>query len=681
MRHFIAVTCLLLLPVMLSAQGGPGVTIHEIDLAQFPTVQLKLRIVKPLGGSVDVSTQNAQLNENGIPQRVDYFECPKDSSVRLSIAILLDRSASMARDANNEEDPDSLKMRAAKAAIGAFLDRIDTRDEAAIFSFTTVGFFLNHVFTVEHDFSSDPAALKGSLVPIVARGGTRMWDAVIDAVDLLKLRAGRKVLILVTDGNDRSFFNSRDIAIRSAVDEGIPVYTIGIGEDVDEGALSGLASATGGRFFSSPTPSTLNTIFTQLGAELLSDDCVLRYVSSNPCLDGSRRDIELTLTGLGFAAEADTFYTVERSLTPATISVGHGRSVVASDTVVLPVNILEQFSTSQPLTFSMTVTYDASLMRFLDVNVQGTMFAGRLIDVQETVPGTLRISLQNQLPLFPSGTLFELLFASYSRSEEVQTRVDIGDGEVITLCPMDVRTEGGELRIEACEERFSLSTGSFVAGDGSTVEIPVVLRPGMRPGADYTFRMTLAEPPSGLQFEDIVTAGTLAESSDMLVQPVPNGGLGITMTVTGEEEADSTLFILRYRASAGPDVQKIPLDLLLGGIESGCGVTASVEQPLILVDGICRPLLRRKAAALTVSNYPNPFTDRTVLTYAIPAEGPVRLHLMDTQGRRIRTLLDASLPAGTYEHRLDAAQLTPGDYMVVLRAGDREVIRRILCVR
>ena len=681
MRRLLCVTLLLLLPVLLPAQGGPGVSIHEIDLTQFPTVQLKLRIVKPLGGTVDVSTRNAQLNENGIPQQVDYFECPRDSSIRLSIAILLDRSASMARDANNEEDPDSLKMKAAKAAIGAFLDRIDTRDEAAIFSFTTVGFFLNHVFTVEHDFSSDPESLKRSLVPIVANGGTRMWDAVIDAVDLLRVRTGRKVLILVTDGNDRGFFNTRDIAIRSAVDEGIPVYTIGIGEDVDEGALSGLASATGGRFFSSPTPSTLNSIFTQLGAELLSDDCVLRYVSSNPCLDGSRRDIELTLTGLGFAAEADSFYTVSRSLNPATVVVGSGRSVVASDTVVMPVNILEQFSTSQPLSFAMTVTYDASLMRFIDVNVQGTMFAGRLVDLQETMPGTLRISLQNQLPLFPSGTMFELLFASYSRSEETVTQVEITAGEVITLCPMDVSTEGGSLRIDPCEEQFSLRTGSFVVGDGNTVEIPVVLRPGLRPGTAYSFRMTLAEPPSGLLFEDIVTAGTLAEASDMLVQPVGQGGQGISMTITGTENADSTLFVLRYRAAAGPDVQKIPLDILLGSIESGCSISASVEQPLVLVDGICRPLLRRRAASLAVSNYPNPFTDRTALTLSIPADGPVRLHLMDTQGRRIRTLLDANLPAGTYEHQLDAGQLTPGDYMVVLRSGDREVARRILCVR
>ncbi|MDT8324990.1 MAG: T9SS type A sorting domain-containing protein, partial [Bacteroidota bacterium] len=116
-------------------------------------------------------------------------------------------------------------------------------------------------------------------------------------------------------------------------------------------------------------------------------------------------------------------------------------------------------------------------------------------------------------------------------------------------------------------------------------------------------------------------------------------------------------------------------------MESGCSVSTSVEAPLIIVDGICRPLLRRRATALTVTNYPNPFSDQTALTITLPGEGAVSVHLLDTQGRRVRTLLSAVLPAGSYEQRFDASQLAPGEYTVLLRADGREAVRRILCVR
>jgi len=681
MRSFLCtVLCILIFHGAVSAQGSAGMKITEVDITQFPTVVLNLQIRKPANSNVTISAANVQLDENGVAQLVEYLECPQDSSIRLSIAVLLDRSGSMARDANNQPDPDSTKMREAKKAITAFFDLLDVRDEAAIFSFTTVGFFLNHVFTVEHDFTADVVSLKNALVPIVAEGGTRLWDAVIDAVDLLKVRTGRKALIVVTDGIDRGIFSTRDEAIRAAVNEGIPVYPIGLGGDVDAGALSGLASATGGKLYLSPSGVDLQSIFAQLGAELLTDDCILRYTSSNPCLDGSRRDVELTLTGLGFAAEADTFYTVQSMLNPVSLVVENGVTAVSRDTLVLPVNVLEQFSTSQPLSYSMTVRYDASLMQYIDVNVQGTMSAGRLVDVTETIPGQLDIRLDNFQPLFPSGTLFELLFVSFSRSSDTETRVEIENGVVTSLCPMAVSMSGGTLSIAACEETFALRTGSFVVGENGTVDIPVSLRPALLPDAEYDLRLLLGEAPPSLMLEDVITVGTLSEGGGLLLQPSPQG-LGIDVKLRGTATDDSTVFILRYRATSSEDVQKIPLSLLIEQIESGCRIAAQIEQPLIIIDGVCRPLLRRRQpVAMKVNNHPNPVTDETTLRYTLPKDGDVSLSLLDTQGRHVRTLLEAHMTAGSYEHRIETSSLPPGDYLIILRSGEEHATHRMMCV-
>jgi Mg-chelatase subunit ChlD len=680
MRFLLLAVFTLILSSGTAFAQGTGVSINGVDLTQFPIVTLKLELRRPANNTAAVSSANAQLTENGIPQTVDYLECPTDSSIRLSIAVLLDRSGSMARDERNRYDPDSTKIKEAKRAISIFLDLIDSRDEAAIFSFTTGLFDPTHIFTIEHDFSSDVPSLKGALVPIRAEGGTRLWDAILDAVQLLQARPGRKVLIVVTDGRDRSVSNTRDLAIRTAVEQGIPVYPIGLGGDVDVGALSSLASATGGKFYESPAANELENIFTQLGAEVLTDDCVLRYTSSNPCLDGSRRDFDLSLVGLGFAAEADTFYTVDLMLNPVTVSVETGLTVEARDTLRVPVNVLEQFPTSQPLSYSMTVLYDVSLMRFLQVDVQGSMSAGRLIDAQEATPGVLTIRLDNMLPLFPTGTLFSLFFQTLAGSSDVSTQLEIRDGKFTSLCPMDVSMKAGEVSISACEQQFSFTSGTFVVSDGDQLDIPIKLRPALLPGESYDMQLFLPTVAAGLVFIDVISKGSMSEAADVLVQP-SGQGTRIVIQISGEADQDSTLLFLRFRSKSTQDVQSIQLSMLLEQMESGCRVTGDLQSPVVLVDGICRPLLRRRAATLDVTNHPNPFVDETALTYTLPKDADVSLFLMDAQGRAIRTLLSAQLGAGSYEQRIRTEGLAPGEYLVVLKAGEEQVVRRILCIR
>ncbi|MCH8277025.1 MAG: T9SS type A sorting domain-containing protein, partial [Bacteroidetes bacterium] len=67
-------------------------------------------------------------------------------------------------------------------------------------------------------------------------------------------------------------------------------------------------------------------------------------------------------------------------------------------------------------------------------------------------------------------------------------------------------------------------------------------------------------------------------------------------------------------------------------------------------------------------NYPNPFNERTVITYDLPSASSVRLVVFDILGRRVSTLVDSRQAPGRYGQAFDAARLTSGVYF----AGGRE---------
>ncbi len=656
------------------------VRLTEIDISRFPSVLLKLHIKKPAHQLVSVSARNAHLAENSIPQLVEFFECPQDSSTRLSIAILLDRSSSMRRLPNNEADDDSTKIREAKKAIRTFIDLLGDRDEAAIFSFATDPVFLRQIFIVEHDFSTDKDALKGSLEPIVANGYTRLWEAIIDAVDLLRLRPGRKALVVVTDGRNRFGNIYRSTAFQRAVDEGIPVYPIGLGEDIDVGALSSLAAATGGTYYPVPDATDLEEIFGSLGSELITDDCVLRYTSSNPCLDGTRRDIELALSGIGFLGEVDSFYVLPRQLNPVTLVVESGVNVIARETAVIPLTVMEQFSISQPLSYAMTVGYDDSVMRFQGVRTAGTLSESRQVMVAEDTPGLLQIELESFLPAYSTGALCELEFATFARFEDTETRVEILDAAITGLCPMDLTATGSSLLIEGCQDQFSFGNGAqWIVSDGEEFAVPIVIQPRPTGASPFDVEYSVVSPVSTLELVDIDFVGTTGEQGSVLVENI-SGGVRISQIRVLDAISD-TLAILRFHAHALPRVQQLALDVTVHDLATGCSVDMTTEVPLITIDGLCQPLVRRKRGSAEISSHPNPCSAATTIELEIPDAASVELFLLDARGGRVKTLLDSQLEAGSHALRVDMEELPSGEYLAVLRCGGQAVTHRIVRLR
>ncbi len=80
-------------------------------------------------------------------------------------------------------------------------------------------------------------------------------------------------------------------------------------------------------------------------------------------------------------------------------------------------------------------------------------------------------------------------------------------------------------------------------------------------------------------------------------------------------------------------------------------------------------------------NYPNPFNPSTMIQFHIPASGHVTLKLFDAIGREMETLVNETLPPGSYSHRLNAERLASGFYFYTLSSGSFRSVKQLVVIK
>lgn len=83
---------------------------------------------------------------------------------------------------------------------------------------------------------------------------------------------------------------------------------------------------------------------------------------------------------------------------------------------------------------------------------------------------------------------------------------------------------------------------------------------------------------------------------------------------------------------------------------------------------------------------PNPFSGQTLLAFELPRSQVVQLAVYDLKGRRVKTLMDSTLPAGPHAYAWDgrdgAGRPQPaGIYFYHLSGTDLEVVKRVTLIR
>lgn len=80
-------------------------------------------------------------------------------------------------------------------------------------------------------------------------------------------------------------------------------------------------------------------------------------------------------------------------------------------------------------------------------------------------------------------------------------------------------------------------------------------------------------------------------------------------------------------------------------------------------------------------NYPNRFNPATVIPFSIANRSHVQLDVYDVAGRRVATLVNESLSAGSHEVRFDAGRFSSGIYFYRITADNFDQARRMVLIK
>ncbi|MBL8148607.1 MAG: VWA domain-containing protein [Blastocatellia bacterium] len=253
----------------------------------------------------DVKQEEVAVFEDGKQQ--ELFSFTRETDLPLTFVILLDISGSQ-----------ELTLPSQKEAAINFLEKVirPEKDLAAVVTFRKdvemlQGLTANirQIRTALDSIRFTPGSASVSGTPPLggsAYAGTSLYDAIYVTTDeLLAKEAGRRVIIMLTDGRDTTSSYSRQKAIERAWRSEVLVYSIGIEgrgqyggqvftEDVDKKTLQTICEETGGRLFLPKSESEYQNAFRQIEDDL-RQQYILAYTPSNDTTDGAFRTITVKL--------------------------------------------------------------------------------------------------------------------------------------------------------------------------------------------------------------------------------------------------------------------------------------------------------------------------------------------------------------------------------------------------
>jgi Ca-activated chloride channel family protein len=272
-------------PATSSQQPSPDDTGTFVIRKDVDEVLLHATVVDDKQHIVTNLDRNAfTVYEDGKPQTIISF---RHEDIPVAMGVVIDNSGSM-REKRAKVNQAALNL----------VRSSNPQDEVFVVNF-------NDEYFLDQDFTNDLLKLKEALEKIDARGGTALYEAVVASAENFKsAKLERKVLFVVTDGEDNSSRETLEQAVKQLQGENGPsVYAIGILGDEEHPkrarrALEIIAQRTGGLAFFPATLDQVDEISRQVAHDI-RNQYTIGYKPTNPRASGGFRTIRVEAKAKG----------------------------------------------------------------------------------------------------------------------------------------------------------------------------------------------------------------------------------------------------------------------------------------------------------------------------------------------------------------------------------------------
>jgi Ca-activated chloride channel homolog len=251
-------------------------------------VVLHATVVDEKGSFVpELKADNFRVFEDKVEQKISVFST---EDIPVTLGLIIDNSGSM-----KEKRPQ------VNAAALSFVRTSNPADEVFVVNFND-----EYYLDLDEDFTSNPQELHEALEKIDTRGSTALYDAIVGSLDHLKKgHKDKRVLLVITDGDDDASRESFSYTLKAAVESNAVIYAIGVFSDDDrknqkkmvrksKKDLTDLTEATGGLAFFPERLEDVDPVCAQVARDI-RNQYTLGYYPTNTATDGSFRAVKVDL--------------------------------------------------------------------------------------------------------------------------------------------------------------------------------------------------------------------------------------------------------------------------------------------------------------------------------------------------------------------------------------------------
>ena len=288
------------LPRATPSEGQASVTVQrEAEIGEGEVLRITARLVSvPLSvidrqGKyvVDLQQKDFRIYEDGVEQPITHFS---NIDQPFSVVLLMDTSGSTASFLGQ-----------IKGAAKSFVEQLRPVDTVQPV------YFHGEIKPLTTTSISDHILLSAAIDQMSSGPwdlGTRLFDAVNFALSALKPVAGRKAVILFTDGENTWGKATNKSTLHEAEESDVVIYTLQYGTAPAQKYLQQLAERTGGRYFMAANVNAINKSFAEV-AEELRRQYVLGYHPNELAQRGLERKIRVKVHRDHVAVRARRSYT------------------------------------------------------------------------------------------------------------------------------------------------------------------------------------------------------------------------------------------------------------------------------------------------------------------------------------------------------------------------------------